>query len=458
MPSFPTVARILPSLTRSIRAIKEPQPAPGIRTRTEQKEKPREVLIFCSRVGTHLADTLSPEAAPPTTNMQIENVMSRVGALLARIATAASFSLESDPNVFNDTLVAWLTDPSFQLPNGNTVGLCCSRVLSLQFPESLGEDGLATEFRHLLSKSLAHSGWLGGKAEVSHRDLGGAGHISGYRLLKRLDRTLTPQFLAKCDRESSQVLFLMVVGTVLSVRSSPVTEESPTFPPENFSREFSKSPTLWLAMQEHLCRMLGHDLTLLGSMLGIRLETGLEQRIIDTAVHQWNKAGTFVWENAARLRQHKHSLPDPRCSPPTTGGMPFWGATPRSCGEPLPTASPCIEPIPIPCPGSVPFQPTAVEGWSDNPQSYLEMTDEPEDYSSPSEYATSPVLLGKIEAPRSRSDPFPSTGPTQLRTHDVQRRTIWVVRSFDGSSEHSNIKVHARLRGNRNVNDFAAFL
>ncbi|KAK0745486.1 hypothetical protein B0T18DRAFT_132582 [Schizothecium vesticola] len=389
--------------------------------------------------------------------MQIENVMSRAGALLARIAIFASFSLESDSNVFNDTLEAWLTDPSFQLRNGSTVGLCCSSVLSLQFPEQpLCDDGLTTEFRRfLLAKSLAHSGWLGGKVGVSHAAPRGAGHVSGYRLLKRLDRTLTSQFLAQFDRESCQILFLMVLGTVLSVGGGsppPASEESPACPPEIFNPTFQKSPTLWLAMKEHLSQMLAHHLIFLGSMLGIRLETGFEQRIIDTAVHQWNNAGIFVWGNAAGLSRHGHSLPY---------GMPLrlQGESHRSFGQPLPTAGPCIEPLtPIPCPELAHFQPSAVERWSDNPQSYLEMTDEPEDFSSPSEYATSPVLVGKIEAPRSNSDPFPSRGSTQPKTHEVQRRTIWVVRSFDGGSEHGNVKVHARLRGNRNVNDFAAFV
>lgn len=378
--------------------------------------------------------------------MQIEKVMSRVGALLTRIAISASFSLESGQSVFNDTLEAWLTDPSFQLPNGSIVGLCCSSVLSLQFPDqSLGDDGMATEFRRfLLAKSLAHSGWLGDKGEISHAELRGAGHVSGCRLLKRLDRTLTSQFLAKCDRESCQVLFLMVLGTVLSVGGSPPdSEESPAVPPETFNPQFQQSPTLWLAMKEHISHMIAQHLVFLGSMLGIRLATGFEQRIIDTAVHQWNSSGTFVWGNAAGLRRH------------------LWGETPRSFGEPLPTAGPCVEqpPIPIPCPQLAHFQPSAVERcWSDNPQSYLEMTDEPEDYSSPSEYATSPVLVGKIEAPRSQSDPLPSRGVMQPRTHEVQRRSIWVVRSFDGGSEHGSVKVHARLRGNRNVNDFAAFV
>lgn len=386
--------------------------------------------------------------------MQIENVMSRVGALLTRIAISASSSLESGQSVFDDTLEAWLTDPSFQLPNGSIAGLCCSSVLSLQFPEqSLGDDGLAIEFRRfLLAKSLAHSGWLGDKAEASHADLRGAGLVSGYRLLKRLDRTLTSQFLAQCDRESCQVLFLMVLGTVLSVGGTPPdSEESPAYPPETFNPRFQQSPTLWLAMKEHLSQMLAQHLVFLGSMLGMRLATGFEQRIIDTAVHQWNNAGTFVWGNAAGLSRH-----DP--SPPH--GMPLWGETPRSFGEPLPTAGPCVEPpIPIPCPQLAHFQPSAVERcWSDNPQSYLEMTDEPEDYSSPSEYATSPVLVGKIEAPRSQSDPFPSRGAMQPWTHEVQRRNIWVVRSFDGGSEHGSVKVHARLRGNRNVNEFAAFV
>ena len=427
------------------------------------------MLSFCYCIRTRFADVnifFSSVAASSTTNMQIENVMSRVGALLARIATPASFSLESSTNEFNDQLVAWLTDPSFQLPNGSMVGLCCSSILSLQYQEeSLRDDGLTTEFRRfLLAKSLSHSGWRGGKEDVGHADLCGAGHVSGYRLLKRLDHILTPQFLSKCDRGSCQVLFLLVLGTVLGVGySSPVSEESPTFPPETFHPKFQTSPTLWLAMKEHLCQMLAHHLIFVGSMLGIRLETGLEQRIIDTAVHQWNKAGTFVWGTATGPSQDSRFLTGQQFSPlekhTKPQVAPLEGQAPPSWGAPLPTAFPRIEPlVPIPCPELAHFQPPAVASWSDNPQSYLEMTDEPEDYSSPSEYATGTVLVGKIAAPRSTSEPVPQRTSMHPWGHEAQRRTMWVVRSFDGGPEQRDIKVHARMRGKRGTHDFAAFL
>ncbi|SPQ17606.1 38fae7fe-1683-4242-9269-88f145d6e98a [Thermothielavioides terrestris] len=279
----------------------------------------RKVLSFCYCVRTRFADVnifrfRSAGETASAIGMQTETLLLDMSNLLSRIGKPARFSFTSSPAAFNSTMVSWLTDPDFRLPNGSIVGLCCSSLLGLQFRQETANgdaangdaatDDLLTDFRRfLLATSLAHAGWRDGGKALRTRDLCAAGQVSGYRLLRRLDRVLTPQFLARCERESCQVLFLLVLGAVLGVgySSSSLLEgdASPAFPAAAaetlLSPEFRRSPTLWLAMKEHLCQMLAHHLIFIGSMLGIRLDTALEQRIIETAVTRWNKAEEFVW-------------------------------------------------------------------------------------------------------------------------------------------------------------------
>ena len=359
------------------------------------KGSERKVLSFCYCVRTRFADVnifASASRDEAAEDMQTETLMRTMSDLLARIATPAEFSLTSNPTAFNNTMVSWLTDPDFHLPNGSIVGLCCSSLLGLQFQEdaAAGTDGLITDFRRfLLATSLAHAGWRDGGNTIKARDLCAAGQISGYRLIKRLDRILTPQFLARCGRDACQVLFLLVLGAVLGVgySSSQLEDHSPEFPSaELLSPEFQRSPTLWLAMKEHLCQMLAHHLIFVGSMLGIKLETGVEQRIIDTAVGRWNKAEAFVWADAAGLGDDLPLAPRGPTEPPgavKSEGEDFASGETSLKPPPWHKFTPSPQPpqlVAIPCPEVHRFQPQITDTWSENPKSYLSMFEEPDDF------------------------------------------------------------------------------
>lgn len=480
------------------------------------KGSERKVLSFCYCVRTRFADVNIFAPAPSSSSasslgeaadvMQTETLMRTMSDLLARIATPANFLLTSNPAAFNNTMVSWLTDPGFHLPNGSLVGLCCSSLLGLQFQEdaAAGTDGLITDFRRfLLATSLAHAGWRDGGNATRTRDLCAAGHISGCRLISRLDRILTPQFLARCGRESCQVLFLLVLGAVLGVgySSSQLEDHSPEFPSaELLSPEFQRSPTLWLAMKEHLCQMLAHHLIFVGSMLGIKLETGVEQRIIDTAVARWNKAEQFVWADAVDFGGSSN----PPLTMPGPAGLSSPGAVKRedegsACGEigelkSPPWHRPKLLPHPpplvaIPCPEEVNcFQPRTTENWSENPQSYLSMFDEPDSLSareparSPSPATQEPRSMPATTTPESqprgqgdRSTPsplvsgggqglrhttytHPASAPEYVMGRERKRRSIWVVRPFDSGPESGLINVHSRLRGGMGMESLRAFV
>ncbi|KAJ4286636.1 hypothetical protein N0V88_007926 [Collariella sp. IMI 366227] len=205
--------------------------------------------------------------------MQTETLLQTMSGLLARIATPANFTLALNPTAFNNTMISWLTDPTFHLPNGSIVGLCCSSLLGLQFQDeaTTSTDGLITEPTIRLQPS---------QTPRPHPY-----PAVSFPLWPRVVPGPVPPRLG--NRAGSGVFVNSDAGGDHRV--------SPEFPSsseavEMLSPEFQRSPTLWLAMKEHLCQMLAHHLIFVGSMLGIRFETGVEQRIIETAVARWNKA------------------------------------------------------------------------------------------------------------------------------------------------------------------------
>jgi hypothetical protein len=373
----------------------------------------------------NIFDPSSSRAGAAATTMQTESLMLAMSKLLGRIATPANFSLTSNPIAFNNTMVSWLTDPDFHLPNGSIVGLCCSSLLGLQFPEdaAAGTDGLLTDFRRfLLATSLTHARWRDSSLKVIQaRDICAAGQVSGYRLLKRLDRILTPQFLSRIGRDSCQVLFLLVLGAVLGVgySASQLEDHSPQFPSaETLSPEFQRSPTLWLAMKEHLCQMLAHHLIFVGSMLGIKLETAVEQRIIDTAVSRWNKAEEFVWADGVGCKMEEVDSPSLGATNSSqtakfAEGNTFPVPVDRSRGlisstlpSPLSRGTPPLL-VPIPSSEVKQFQTQPIEAWSENPTSYLSMFDEsvnPPPPPGPSEPRS--ATPGTTSPPRAASEPL----------------------------------------------------
>ncbi|KAK4097434.1 hypothetical protein N658DRAFT_290968 [Parathielavia hyrcaniae] len=457
----------------------------------------RKVLSFCYCVRTRFADVNifepSSRADTAATTMQTETLLRAMSDLLSRIATPANFSLTSNPAAFNNTMLSWLTDPDFHLPNGSIVGLCCSSLLGLQFQEEEGsssgssstDSGLMSDFRlFLLATSLAHAGWRDGSSAqaLKTRDLGAAGHISGYRLLKRLDRVLTPQFLARLGRQSCQVLFLLVLGAVLGVGYSAsqfvgdhhhhqqqqqslsgALSSGPGAAAEMLlSPEFQRSPTLWLAMKEHLCQMLAHHLIYLGSMLGIRLETGLEQRIIEDAAARWNKAEEFVWADIVGLEYPLRGEPPVAIKNEHEDGSLGLGDAGLARAFAPPPPPPQL--VPIPCPEIKQFQHRATDRWSENPASYLSMFEEPEPVIPEHEDSGRERDVREWSPPSSRTGsgsklkPQATPDPIRRPQHEAKRRSIWMVRPYDGGPEHGLVNVHARLRGSPGMESLRAFV
>ncbi|KAL2133264.1 hypothetical protein VTI74DRAFT_2607 [Chaetomium olivicolor] len=447
------------------------------------KGSERKVLSFCYCVRTRFADVNifdSASRSEDAATMQTETLLRTMSSLLARIAIPANFALTLSPAAFNSTMISWLTDPDFHLPNGSIVGLCCSSLLGLQFQDetTASTDGLITDFRRfLLATSLAHAGWRAGSAKtINPRELCAASQISGCRLIKRLDRILTPQFLSRCGRESCQVLFLLVLGAVLGVGYSStqmledqLSPELPSTAAEMLNPEFQRSPTLWLAMKEHLCQMLAHHLIFLGSMLGIKFETGLEQNIIDTAVSRWNKAESFVWADVVGLERDQGRFEDALGPVELPGvvkseeadpevrdrGLPLYEGNPSPASAPHPPPpGPRLQLVSIPCPEIKQFQPRTVDDWSSNPQSYFAMFEGPPEYTRQDRAAQQESFIPRT-APESGSRLLQAS---EQPRREKKRRSIWVVRPYDAGPGQGLVNVHARVQGGMGMDTIHAFV
>lgn len=424
--------------------------------------------------------------------MQLDAFVTRTSGLLSRIAASASFSLKSDQATFNRALVSWLKDPDSSLPNGHITGLCCSSLLSIQFPDESRGNDIIPEFRSfVLAASLAHRGRRNSKGSSSRQKQAyPARHESRSHLIRRLDGILTPQYLSNLSPEPCQVLFHLVLGAVLGMGYSPSptttittfnSSSSSTSPSNLLSSEFQQSPTLWLSTKNQLVRTLAQDLVFLGSTkLGINLEgtTDLEQLIIDTAISRWNEMESRIWvdsiaEKASTSTGSSQEPQQPKpasssspsssssSSPSKSSGCdcqrrqsssstatrspaeakdddlldqdrnpPYWEDPPPT--PPPPTVEPTLIPV-MPPYHDTPhahfqfqFQAAAApshctsSSWSENPASYLEMTDEPESYylataneNNKRGRASPPMPTTTMGMPRSMTDPFPLGSPAE---------------------------------------------
>ncbi|KAK4176352.1 hypothetical protein QBC36DRAFT_290599 [Triangularia setosa] len=454
----------------------------------------RKVLSWSYCIRTRFADVdifqfQSPSSSTkgPSIKMRTETLMLKMGTLLGRIAQPAQFA-NLDDSSFNQNITRWLLDEAYTLPElqgGSMVAGMCANLLGLSFAST--EDGtkkekemeeLTHDFRRfLMAASVGYSNFESKLAGmVTREEAWMAGRVSGSRMLLALDRMLTPQCLAKLSRESCQVLFLVVLGAVLGVGYSirgmgrEMQRQSEVVDMQVDDWEFQQSPTLWLAMRDHLCQMLAHHLIYLGGLLGIKMDTGMEKRVIEWAGKGWGRIspeagggqtkGAYVWG-------HGILTPPSEEMQGIDVGRKMLDSNPAYWDDPTPRAERPFEPPPplvaVPFdPELSQFQDESMYNWDQNPTSYLEMdmpSAEPESYH---DQQPQPAHQQRLFAPaqssrdvenklgfplRATTEPCYKTQGFELPRGIKKRRTMWIVRSVDIGPEYGRINVHARLRG-----------
>jgi hypothetical protein len=108
----------------------------------------------------------------------------------------------------------------------------------------------------------------------------------GEKCLRLLDGMLKPSYLSSLSKANFQVLFILIFGTIFSVRHAKPALELPTFPQvssnidcppdvmtNTLDQESLANPeipqTLFELMQEHICNMLAHYMYFIASKVGI---------------------------------------------------------------------------------------------------------------------------------------------------------------------------------------------
>ncbi|KAK0668191.1 hypothetical protein QBC41DRAFT_126887 [Cercophora samala] len=442
----------------------------------------RKVLSWSYCIRTRFVDVdifqVRSSAGTGPRKMRIENLMLKMGALLGRIAQPAEFANLDEPS-FNQKITRWLLDEAYTLPElqgGSMVAGMCANLLGLSFISEDGNtkeekdlDELTHDFRRfLMAASMRHSNFESKLAGmITKEEAWTTGRISGSRMLLALDRILTPQYLGKLSRESCQVLFLVVLGAVLGVAySSKSTGQEVKRQSEADMQvedwEFQQSPTLWLAMRDHLCQMLAHHLIYLGSLLGIKMETGMERRVIEWAGKGWGRispsvlGGTdgdqakgYVWGHGIDNRGKM-----------TDSNPAYWDdSTPRA-ERPFEPPPPLVA---VPFDSEISqFQTESMYNWDQNPTSYLDMdmpSAEPESYDRQPQLAQQQRLFQPSQYSKEAGNQmgFPLRANTEpcyktqagfdLPRGVKKRRTMWIVRTVDTGPEYGRINVHAKLRG-----------
>jgi hypothetical protein len=135
---------------------------------------------------------------------------------------------------FTEECARWISDPD--LSNISQVGTMSSPQFQALIKASVGE-AASNDFQSMVHAiSLAHTlTTTAFKHMYTALELQRIGSLAGERLLSFLEKSLTAQSLGTLSKYELQVLFLMIVGTILAIGYAQPVIESPPFPPMEVS-------------------------------------------------------------------------------------------------------------------------------------------------------------------------------------------------------------------------------
>lgn len=127
-------------------------------------------------------------------------------------------------------------------------------------------------------------------------------HERGSLMLRRFDRLLTPQALAKLPRDMLQSIYLLMIGLVLTTSlmltsgNSPLRPPSPSGPPPTAAGGgggggvVDEQDDMWLAMHQHVSEMTMHYIILLGARIDARIPTHYHEALITQGARAWTES------------------------------------------------------------------------------------------------------------------------------------------------------------------------
>lgn len=148
------------------------------------------------------------------------------------LAFADRMQWDIDP--FTENCAKWINDP--EVTDTSQVGA----MSSIQFQDLIKPfvgDTISKEFRcmvYAISSARTQQG-TAKKHQYTVLELQTLGSLAGEQLLHFLEKQLTPQSLANRSKNEQQVLFLMIIGTILAIGYAQPMVESPPFPSPDVS-------------------------------------------------------------------------------------------------------------------------------------------------------------------------------------------------------------------------------
>ncbi|KAE9365634.1 hypothetical protein N431DRAFT_286554, partial [Stipitochalara longipes BDJ] len=257
----------------------------------------RKVLRWSDCIRTSLTDVnIFTHALPSQETQQAIKFQPKVW-ILAPTEAASGDHVRWEIGAFTEECARWISGPD--LTNISLVGAMSSFRFQALIKSSLGE-AVSNNFQSMINAiSLVHTQRRMRKKYMRPRillALRKIGSLAGERVLCFLEKSLTAQSLGSLSRNEIQVLFLMIVGTILAIGYSQPITESPPFPPIESDELGLEAPqTLYTAMQHHLCRTLAHYTIYLASKLGLPISSTKEKFILEFAHSMWNKESQYVW-------------------------------------------------------------------------------------------------------------------------------------------------------------------
>ncbi|KAF4635574.1 hypothetical protein G7Y89_g2527 [Cudoniella acicularis] len=214
-----------------------------------------------------------------------------------------------DLRALTEDIVSWL-NTAMKPDKTSKVGILSSPQFLKLVESSLEQNPRMNFQRMIYAISLAYTQPAApDKHAYGALDLYRVGSIAGHEFLKDLDRRLRPEALKRCDENVLQALFLLLVGTILAVGYTEFRGELPdcaiastNSDQESVPDNESQPPRLklreYIAMRSHLCQILAHYVVFLASQLNLRLDSHVEQFMLETAANRWHKKGAFWWNSS----------------------------------------------------------------------------------------------------------------------------------------------------------------
>jgi hypothetical protein len=155
-------------------------------------------------------------------------IMLQLGSTPVELAFADDVKWEV--GAFTEGCAKWISDS--EMMGISQVGAMSSSQFQDMIRPFVG-DAVCKCFQGMVyTLSLAHTQQSSAEThQYTAMELQRIGSLSGEHFLAFLEKSLKPQSLGKLSKNELQVLFLMLIGTILAVGYAQPVEEFPPFPP-----------------------------------------------------------------------------------------------------------------------------------------------------------------------------------------------------------------------------------